>query len=364
MRGCIRRRDLVSAILGLSVAGCTRIGPGTVSHDRIDYATAIGNSWKEQTLLNIVKLRYADMPIFLAVDQVIAGYQLQSAVGGSFTAGNFNATLVGPFTASGSATAAGTYTDRPTVIYSPLIGVDFLKRLMTPVRPSSLLFLLQSGYSAARIMPIMLESINGLNNGSSRLRRLVDPKFTRLVELMQEGQLAGAIQIRIEPSKSGAESSVLVFGPSKDPELAARGREIKNLLGIRPDLRELKVNYGGYSGRDDEIDMMTRSMLQIMLEFAAVVQVPRSDLEQGKAAPGLIDTRAPAAPGGPPLQILVTDTPPKDAFVAVQYRERWFWIADADFESKYTFGIIMLLFSIADTGVKSVAPVVTVPVNQ
>jgi hypothetical protein len=65
MRGRPRRRDLVSAILGLSVAACTSIGPGTVSHDRIDYATAIGNSWKEQTLI-IVKLRYADMPIFLA----------------------------------------------------------------------------------------------------------------------------------------------------------------------------------------------------------------------------------------------------------------------------------------------------------
>ena len=28
-----------------------------------------------------------------------AGYQLQSTVGGSFTAGNFNAALIGPFTA-------------------------------------------------------------------------------------------------------------------------------------------------------------------------------------------------------------------------------------------------------------------------
>ena len=186
-------------------------------HDRIDYASAIGNSWKEQTLLNIVKLRYADMPIFLEVAQVIAGYQLQSAIGGSFTAGNFTAGVVGPFTAIGSANAAGTYTDRPTVIYSPLTGVDFLKRLMTPIPPSSVLFMLQSGYSAERIMPIMLDSINGLNNGSNRLRRPADPKFTRLVELMREGQLAGAIQIRIERPKDGAESSVLIFGPSKDP---------------------------------------------------------------------------------------------------------------------------------------------------
>ena len=352
---------LAAALLGLLVVACTNIGPATVSRDRIDYASAIGNSWKEQTLLNIVKLRYADMPIFLEVAQVIAGYQLQSALSGSFAAGNVTAGLVGPFTAAGSATAAGTYTDRPTVIYSPLTGVDFLKRLMTPIPPTSVLFMLQSGYSAERIMPIMLDSINGLNNESNRLRRPADPKFTRLVELMHEGQLAGAVQIRIERSKAGAESSVLIFGPSKDPQLAARGRELKSLLGIRPDLRELRVNYGGYSGKDDEIDMMTRSMLQIMLEFAAVVQVPKSDVDQGKAARGLVDTQGPGAPIGPPLRVLVTDTPPKDAYVAVQYDRRWFWIADTDIQSKNTFGIIMLLFSIADTGVKGAAPVVTIP---
>jgi hypothetical protein len=232
---------------------------------------------------------------------------------------------------------------------------------MTPVPPSSVLFMLQSGYSAERIMPIMLDSINGTNNGSNRLRRPADAKFTRLIELLREGQRAGAIQIRIERSKGGAENSVLIFGPSKSPELAARGRELKSILGIKQDLRELKVYYGGYSGRDDEIDMMTRSMLQIMLEFSAVVAVPVSDVNQGKATAGLGDT---GAPNGPPLRVMVADTAPTDAYVAVQYDKRWFSIADTDIQSKYTFGIIMLLFSIADTGVKGAAPVVTIPANQ
>jgi hypothetical protein len=210
-------------------------------------------------------------------------------------------------------------------------------------------------------MPIMLDSINGLNNESNRLRRPADQKFTRLVELIREGQLAGAIQIRIERPKDSAESSVLIFGPSRDPQLADKGREIKSILGIRPDLRELRVNYGGYSGKDDEIDLMTRSMLQIMLEFAAVMQVPESDVVQGKATPGLVETPGAGALNGPPLRVLVTDTQPQEAHVAVQYDGRWFWIADTDVQSKYTFGIIMLLFSIADTGVRGSAPIVTIP---
>src|SRR6516165_913220 len=357
------RCRVASAVLASLVAACASIGPATVPHDRIDYGSSIGNSWKEQTLLNIVKLRYADMPIFLEVAQVIAGYQLQGTLGTSFTAGNFNAAVIGPFTATGNATAAGTYTDRPTVIYQPLTGVDFLKRLMTPIPPSSVLFMLQSGYAADRIMPIMLDSINGINNESNRLRRPADPKFTRLVELVREGQLAGAIQIRIERPKEGAESSLLIFGPSKDPQLAAKGTEIKNILGLKPDLRELKVNYGGYSGKDDEIDMMTRSMLQIMLEFAAVLQVPEPDVAEGKATPGLVEASG-AAPKLPPLRVLVADAAPRDAFVATEYNRRWFWIADTDIQSKYTFGIIMLLFSIADTGVRGSAPVVTIPANQ
>jgi hypothetical protein len=355
---------LAAAILSLSATACASIGPATVPHDRIDYGSAIGNSWKQQTLLNLVKLRYGDMPIFIEVAQVIAGYQLQGALSTSFTGGNFNSAIVGPFTATGNATTAGTYTDRPTVVYSPLTGVDFLKRLMTPVPPSSVLFMVQSGYSADRIMPIMLDSINGINNGSNRLRRPADPKFTRLVELVRDGQLTGAIQIRIERPKDGAESSVLIFGPSKNPQLAARGRELKSILGIRADLKQLKVFYGGYSGKDDEIDMMTRSMLQIMLEFAATVQVPESDVVQGKATPGLVDTEETAAPKGPPLRVLVTDTAPENAFVSVEYNKRWFWIADTDIQSKYTFAIIMLMFSIADTGARGSAPVVTIPANQ
>ena len=354
----------VSVLAVFALAGCSSIGPGTVSHDRLDYASSIGNSWKEQTLLNIVKLRYADMPIFLEVAQVIAGYQLQSTLSGSFTGGNFNAASIGPFATSGTAAASGTFTDRPTVVYSPLTGVDFLKRLMTPIPPGSVMFMLQAGYAARRIMPIMLDSINGLANGSNRRQRAADPRFTRLVQLVSEAQQAGTIKIRIERPKQGEEASVLIFPPSKDPAALSRRQEIMRLLGLKPETQELKVNYGAYSGKGDEIDMDTRSMLEVMLEFAAAVQVPETDVAEGKASPGAVNTQARAPWSGPPMNVHVADDAPKDAYVTVQYGKRWYWIADTDIESKSTFGVVMLLFSIAETGTKGAAPVVTIPANQ
>ena len=61
---------LPTQLLGLG--GCAaRMGPTTLTHDRFDYSDAITRSWKEQMLLNMVKLRYMDPPMFLDVQQVV-----------------------------------------------------------------------------------------------------------------------------------------------------------------------------------------------------------------------------------------------------------------------------------------------------
>src|SRR4051812_32754899 len=52
-----RGRQLATIVMALGFlagSGCSHLGPTTVAVDRFDYAAAIGDSWKQQTLLNIV----------------------------------------------------------------------------------------------------------------------------------------------------------------------------------------------------------------------------------------------------------------------------------------------------------------------
>jgi hypothetical protein len=54
---------------------------------------------------------------------------------------------------------------------------------------------------------------------------------------------------------------------------------------------------------------------------------------------------------------------PDDAYAAVRYRDRWFWIDDRDYPSKRMFTFLMFLFSLTETGGPQAAPIVTVPTN-
>ena len=62
----------------LTLAGCSSIGPATIKRDRTDYSSAMATSWKELQLLNIVKYRYFDPPVFLDVPSVVSQQQLEA----------------------------------------------------------------------------------------------------------------------------------------------------------------------------------------------------------------------------------------------------------------------------------------------
>ena len=132
---------LAIALLGVAaLTGCTHLGPKTVAVDRFDYSAAIADSWKQQTLLNVIKLRYMDLPVFMDVASIVSGYSMQTGV-------NVNGTLSSGSAVQGNFASIGgsaIYTDRPTITYVPMTGDKFLRGLVTPIDPKNIFFLLQS----------------------------------------------------------------------------------------------------------------------------------------------------------------------------------------------------------------------------
>ena len=358
------KHSIIVVLIAALLPACTTIGPQTVARDRFDYNTAISDSWKEQTLLNIVKLRYADMPLFVEVASIVSGYTLESSV--NLSARIFDGGAPEAFGTTNSATVGGSgkYTDRPTITYSPITGGQFNKTFMTPIPPSSILFLLQAGWPAELVLPITVEAING-----QRAQRSIgfrakggEAGFYRIVELFAELQRGGAMGMRVKKQGSLSDSTVIVIRRENiAPEIRAASKELAELLRIDPDAGEYTISFGEVARGDRELAILTRSTLAIMVEMAGQVRVPAPHVADGRTIPSLADRAAAGDEVRRFVDIHSGTDRPADAFVAVRYRDHWFWIDDRDFESKRTFAYLMLLFSLTESGGKEGLPLVTIP---
>ena len=111
-----RLRHAASFALAVAVTGCSSIGPSTLPRDRTDYLSSPANSWKEQTLSNVVHIRYGDTPAFIDVSSIVSSYVLS----GDVTAGlTVNANTTSPANAVPWNTSVfgigASYQDRPTI---------------------------------------------------------------------------------------------------------------------------------------------------------------------------------------------------------------------------------------------------------
>src|SRR6476646_10103605 len=206
-----RLRATACVVLVLSHLGCRHFGPRSIVADRIPYNEAIASSWKEQTLLNIVKLRYMDTPFFIDVPQITSGYTIQGTAGAS--GGVFPP--VSPLASFAqqlglNLNLQGAYQDRPTISYQPQTGSQFIRNLTTPINPGSVLFLLQSGYPADVVFALTVDSINGVKNRSVSGGQLrpADPGFDRVVQTLRKAQIMGHVGIRVEREKNKPDSVV------------------------------------------------------------------------------------------------------------------------------------------------------------
>jgi hypothetical protein len=340
------------AIMAMLLAGCTSVTPERVPVDRLEYGEVLAESWKRQTLLNVVRIRYGDAPIFLEVGSIINSY----SVGGKAAAGaEFPSDAPDVFNLG----AESVWSNTPTVTYQPLVGDRFTRSLLQPIAPSAILQLLQSGWSANRVIRIITTSINGLRNASTGSP--AEPRFLELVDTLDELQAAGALEFRVRARKDGSAVVMVLSGNPAEGAgpLAACRQRLVELLGVSPDSSELEVVFGRRASGGNEIAILTRSMLELMLELGFYVELPPEHIADGSTLAGR--GQHAGLPEDPPLRIHSGRTAPASSYTSVRYQDHWFWIDDKDIVSKSTFTFLLILFSLAETGQPSAAPVVTVP---
>lgn len=352
---------MVFVLLGvgtLLLSGCTSLGPRTISRDRFDYTAAISDSWKSQMLLNMVKMRYGDAPVFLDVGTLINQYAVEGLVdaGASW--------ISDPYSSSQVIGAGAKYANRPTITYTPLKGGQFARNLMTPIPPASILNLAQAGYPVDLVFRLCVHSVNGVQNryGGTARPLVADPEFYPLLERMRRIQDSGAIGLRVQKVDE-KDTFVIVFKSKVDGATEADIAEVRKVLGLDPHARAFKVVYGAIAADDKEIAILSRSMLQIIIDLGSYIAVPESHVAEKRTPANFKDEPVNGVPLAPLIRVTNSPQKPTDAFVSIRYADYWFWIDDKDFPSKRIFSFLMFIFTLTETGVEEKAPPVVLPLG-
>lgn len=352
---------LLSLVL---LTGCWRIGPDKLAMDRFSYTGAIGNSWKDEMLLNLVKFRYADAPVFLGVQSVISQYTLTGSVNvsGGWSGDSVPAT---PWNWMANLAGHAQYTDRPTISYAPLTGSKFGQSMMTPLPPSAIVGLLQAGYAAPMILRLSVHSINGLQNpfGYQAKDFPADADFYRLLDLiktLQEGSLLG---MQVKMANNHETSLLMTIAEPRTEDHRRASDELRSLLGLDPKAREFPIIYAAFPTKKNEVAMLTRSMFDVLSDLSGYIEVPPQHLAEGRAFPSRPPASVMGRPIAPLLQIHSGVSKPDDAFVAVRYKDQWFWVDDRDIDSKMTFSFLMFMFTLVESHDAVPPPSVVLPTN-
>src|SRR6185436_21017407 len=181
--------------------------------------------------------------------------------------------------------AQGQFTDRPTITYTPLMGERFARSLMTAIPPPALMNLIQAGYPVDLIFRLTVHAVNGLRNrygGEARALR-ADPEFHELIERLRRIQLSGAFGMRVRRMDRD-EALLFTFRRKVEPSVEADIGAVRELLGIDLNAEDLRVVYGRMAANDKEIAILSRSILEVLIDLSSFIAVPEDQVASGRVS--------------------------------------------------------------------------------
>ncbi|MCX7109886.1 MAG: hypothetical protein NTX45_07130 [Proteobacteria bacterium] len=360
---CVRQSLLLAVVTVM--AGCHSFGPDGLRATHPLYNEAIVGSMNEQFVQNIVRLHYRDTIFFLDVASVTASLKLDMSAG-------LDQSEVGFGPAGGTDLmkySLGTaYTTAPTLSYAPLQGEGFVKSILSPIPLEALFTLTGSGWRSHRLFGLCVERINGLENApiasgpTPNFPPDQDRQFNRLLQLFEQVVNDELIVPRIDPATKEPQLQI-----KSSPEHREAIWEIKQLLGLDQKLDVYRVSSNFLQLRPDTVSIRTRPLMSIFFYISQHVDSPKTHKEKGLVTVtrnrdgSEFDWGTTA--GGRIFHIRQSEGRPDGAFVAIPYRDHWFYLADNDLESKSTFMLLTQLFRLQAGAAKTTGPALTIPVR-
>jgi hypothetical protein len=307
----------------------------------------------EQLLLNIVRLRFVDSPYFLEVSSISATSEIGAAFGG-----NQMDTGVG---------GGIGYLERPTIIYSPLTGEDFVRRLLNPVDLRTIALLGGAGWEIDDAFRVFVNRINGIPNAPTGAGPTPDrvPEFETFLELVEIfDDLDDGGEIVVAESENPDELVMHIMPRAHGSPSMKRMAE---LLDLDPAAKSFRVRMGLMPGNDREIVIETRPILSAMFYLGHSIQIPEEVQAEGLVNT-VIDDDGEIFDWSPIHENLIrinsSEKRPGSAYVSVNYGGYWYYVAANDVDSKEVLAMMRTVFSLLAGGEPSKKPVLTLPVGQ
>jgi hypothetical protein len=391
------------------VSGC--LGPKAVRYTRMKYNEVVRDTNDEQLLINIVRLRYADSPVFIDLPSITSQFEVSGQ--GSYLGGYGNQDPGRASLGFGELSLR----DTPTLSYHPREGREIAKSMLTPIS-SDLFSVVNAGADIEQLLLLAINDINDVPNA---------PRATTLTPKVPDDNTQFITGIRLLTSLRERDGTELAFGTNEErngasdpiPEGSVQARDLLNaakdgyvyradgkgqvtlvkrekdlvlkihkqfvdspemaevarIFHLKPGLKMYKIKSElteeanealANVNENDTIYMNMRSVLQIMTFLSKGVCIPDEHVISGivPITPG---------PDGQPFDwtsvtaghflVHAQKHRPRAAEVAVQYRGYWFYIASDDVKTRAVLAILEILFALQESGEKTSGPLLTLPVG-
>lgn len=401
---------IVWSVVSVVSSGC--LGPTAILNTRIRYNEVYRDTNDEQILLNIVRLRYADSPVFIDLPNITSQFEWNGLAN---YLGGFGNQAPGP---ASLGTGQLTIRDTPTISYHPRSGSEVARALLNPLS-AELFSVVNAGASIDQFMMLTVNDINDIPNGSCATTMLPrgpcdNLEFRHGIQLLAELEGRGVVELTVRKLEDSDGSDPIpadkvgggdlvaatkedyVFREGSDKRMtvhklekalvlrvrmedvdSAEMAELARIFRLKPGLPIYKIKSelsGDHPRRkltddlelQDTVYINMRSILQVAIFLSKGVCVPEEHIVNGVAPSttgydGQIYDWTQLTDGL--FRVCCQKCRPKDVEVTVPYRGYWFFISREDVSSRAAMAIIEILFSVQESEGKPAGPLLSIPLG-